>query len=63
MTQHSDYLLKPNGNQTTVTWRVTGKNNFVSRLMCSFVDVDKMVGGMFEKGLSNLKRLVESSPG
>lgn len=61
MTQHSDYLLKGAGNQTSVTWRVTGKNNFAGRLMCTFANMDKMVGGMFEKGLSNLKRLVESN--
>jgi hypothetical protein len=62
MTQHSDYLLKAAGNQTLVTWRVTGKNNFAGRLMCSFFNMDKMVGGMFEKGLQNLKRLVEVNP-
>jgi hypothetical protein len=59
MTQHSDYLVRPSGNQTVVTWKVTGKNTFVGRIMCVFMDMDKVVGGMFEKGLSNLKNLVE----
>jgi hypothetical protein len=61
MTQYSEYLVAPSaGNQTTVTWRVTGKNGFPGRVMCVFMNMDKVVGGMFEKGLSNLKTLVES---
>lgn len=59
MTQDSLYLVAPAGAQTQVTWRVTGRNGFMGRLMCMFMDMDKTVGGMFEKGLSNLKTLVE----
>jgi hypothetical protein len=61
MTQDSEYLIKSTGNQSVVTWKVQGKNTFMGRLMCIFVNMDKMVGGMFEKGLSNLKALVERS--
>ena len=50
MTQDSLYLVKSSGKQSQVTWRVTGKNTFMGRLMCLFVNMDKMVGGMFEKG-------------
>jgi hypothetical protein len=59
MTQDSEYLLASSGAQTTVTWKVTGKNSFPSRIMCLFMNMDKMVGGMFEKGLGNLKNLTE----
>jgi len=62
MTQDSLYLVKANGNQSVVTWKVTGRNNVVGRVMCLFMNMDKTVGGMFEKGLSNLKTLVESAP-
>lgn len=61
MKQYSEYLLKSEGGSTTVTWRVTGQNNFMGRFICIFMNMDKMVGGMFEKGLSNLKALVEKS--
>jgi uncharacterized protein YndB with AHSA1/START domain len=61
MTQDSEYLLNSSGNQSVVTWKVQGKNTFPGRLMCVFVNMDKMVGGMFEKGLSNLKTLMEKS--
>lgn len=62
MTQESVYLLEQEaGTQATkVTWRVEGDNSFVSRLFGIFVDVDKMVGGMFEQGLNKLKNKVES---
>jgi hypothetical protein len=33
----------------------------MGRLMCVFMDMDKKVGAMFEKGLSNLKTLVETA--
>jgi hypothetical protein len=59
MTQDSLYLIKAEGNQSVVSWTVRGKNTFMGRLMCMFVNMDKMVGGMFEKGLSKLKSIVE----
>jgi hypothetical protein len=59
MNQISDYIVEPKGEETTVTWRVEGKNSLPGRVMCLFMNMDKMVGGMFEKGLSNLKALVE----
>jgi uncharacterized protein YndB with AHSA1/START domain len=59
MIQDSAYIVKASGNQSVVTWSVTGKNSFLGRVMCMFMDMDKMVGGMFEKGLSKLKGIVE----
>jgi uncharacterized protein YndB with AHSA1/START domain len=41
---------------------MTGKNNFVSKAMCLFIDMDKMLGGDFEKGLGELKSVVETAP-
>lgn len=61
MTQDSWYLIRSEGGHSVVTWKVTGKNNFMGRVMCVFVNMDKMVGGMFEKGLSNLKAIVEKT--
>ena len=42
-----------------VSWSMEGKSNFVSKIMCVFMDMDKMVGGEFEKGLASLKSIVE----
>ena len=47
--------LKPDGDKTNVTWSMTGeKPSFLTRVMCTIFNADKMVGGMFEKGLASL---------
>ena len=50
-----------NGNQTVVTWTMSGTNNFMSKAFCLFMNMDKMVGGDFEKGLASLKTLTEAA--
>lgn len=60
MEQLADISLTPAGDSTVVNWTVTGKNNFIGRLFCVFIDMDKMVGSEFEKGLNNLKAKVET---
>jgi hypothetical protein len=53
------FQFKPSGEGTAVTWTMTGRNNFVAKAICLFVDMDKMVGGMFEQGLTQMKSVVE----
>lgn len=55
-----EYTLAPEGNTTSVTWAMHGPLPFVSKVMCVFFDMDEMVGGMFEQGLANLKKLAET---
>jgi uncharacterized protein YndB with AHSA1/START domain len=50
----------PHGDSTMVTWTMTGKKTFISKLMGIFMSMDKMVGKDFEKGLAQLKATVES---
>lgn len=50
-----------NGQKTEVTWTMSGKNNFMSRAFCMFMNMDKMVGGDFEKGLASLKTIAEAT--
>lgn len=49
------FTFKPEGNQTKVTWTMTGKRPFLAKAFCMFVDMDKMVGGDFEKGLAAME--------
>jgi hypothetical protein len=58
-TNTAEFTLKPEGNQTTLTWSMTGKNGFMAKAFSMFVDCDKMVGSQFEQGLANLKAIVE----
>ena len=57
----AEFTFKPEGNQTTVTWTMTGKNNFIAKAVSLFMDCDAMVGGQFEKGLANMKSVAEAA--
>lgn len=56
----ADFTFVPKGNQTLVTWNMSGKNNFISKAICLVMNMDKMIGGQFEKGLAAMKSAVES---
>ena len=55
------FTLQPQGSGTLVTWVMTGNNNLMGKVFHLFVNMDKMVGGQFEKGLANLKNTVETT--
>ncbi len=57
----TEFTFKPQGNQTAVTWVMSGQNDFFSRAICMFMNQDKMVGGAFEQGLANMKAIVEAA--
>lgn len=57
-----DFDFAESGATTTVTWRMSGPSPFFFRLMGLFMNCDKMVGGQFEQGLTNLKNLCEQPP-
>lgn len=57
----AEFTFKPEGNQTAVSWAMTGSKNMVSKVMCLFMNMDKMVGGQFEEGLANLKAAAENN--
>ncbi len=61
-TNTEEFTFKPEGNQTAVTWSMAGKNNFIAKAMCLFMNMDQMVGGQFEKGLAAMKSIVEAAP-
>ena len=54
-TAMTEFTFKPEGDQTLVTWSMAGHNNFISKAFCLFMNMDKMVGGDFERGFANLK--------
>ena len=60
-TNTTDFTFKPEGPQTAVTWTMAGEKNYISKAMCMFVSMDKMVGGDFEKGLTALKSVAETA--
>jgi len=55
----AEFTFKEENKQTAVTWSMTGKKNFISKAFCMFMDMDKMLGGQFDKGLGQLKSASE----
>jgi Polyketide cyclase / dehydrase and lipid transport len=58
-TNTAGFTFKSEGDQTAVTWNMTGTNNFMGKVMGLIMNCDKMVGGQFEQGLASLKSVVE----
>lgn len=58
-THTAEFTLQPQGESTTINWAMYGKNNFLSKLIGVFMDMEKMVGPDFESGLAGIKALVE----
>jgi uncharacterized protein YndB with AHSA1/START domain len=54
-----EFTLNPEGARTRVTWAMRGANPYAAKLMQLFVNMDRLVGKDFEKGLATLKALVE----
>ena len=54
-----DFTFKPEGGKTLVTWHIYGANNYMSKVMCLFMSMDKMIGGQFEIGLASLAAIAE----
>jgi uncharacterized protein YndB with AHSA1/START domain len=62
-TNTAEFTFKPQqGGRTEVTWALSGDKNFMSKAVCMFMNMDKMVGGDFEKGLAKLKAVAEAAP-
>lgn len=59
-TSYSDFSLKPEGSGTSVSWTISGQNDFIAKAICLFVSMDKVLGGEIEKGLASIKALVEA---
>jgi hypothetical protein len=56
------FVFEGTGKETKVTWSMDGKNDFMSKFMCLFMDMDKMIGADFEKGLADMKKVAEGAP-
>ncbi len=54
-TSLTEFAFAPAPGGTKVTWSMSGTHDFVGKLFAVFMDMDKMVGPDFEKGLATLK--------
>jgi hypothetical protein len=54
-TSKTSFTFQPDVSGTKVTWSMKGERDFVGKLFGLFMDMDKMVGPDFEKGLQALR--------
>ncbi len=62
MTSTVEFLLREASDGVQVVWSMSGRNNFMGKAFSLIMNIDKMVGGDFEKGLAQLKELAEKAP-
>ena len=54
------FTLDPAGPETKVTWAMDGTNSFMEKAVGLFMNMDKTIGGDFERGLGTLKTVAEA---
>jgi hypothetical protein len=61
-TNTTEFTFAPEagGPATNVTWTMTGRNNFMGKAFGLFMDMDRLIGADFEKGLAAMKVAAES---
>jgi Polyketide cyclase / dehydrase and lipid transport len=59
-TNTGSFTFTPEGNQTRVTWSMIGQKNFISKAMNLVMSCEKMVASQFDKGLAQMKAVVDA---
>lgn len=58
----AEFTFVPQGDdQTQVTWSMYGPKNYFAKMLHLICNMEKMIGGQFEKGLENLKSIVANT--
>jgi uncharacterized protein YndB with AHSA1/START domain len=60
---NSAFGFKPEGGQTLTTWTMTGHHNFIEKAFCLVMSGTKMMADDMDKGLAQLKSVVEAASG
>jgi hypothetical protein len=59
-TSTSLFEIVPEGERTRVTWRMTGEQKGLMAVFGRFMNMDKLIGPDFDKGLARLKAAAEA---
>jgi uncharacterized protein YndB with AHSA1/START domain len=60
-TNIAEFTFRPENGGTSVHWSMTGVNGFTGKAFCMIVNMDKLIGADFEKGLAGIRAIVEST--
>jgi hypothetical protein len=61
-TSTATFTFRPEGERTAVTWSLDGRNSFPAKAMGLVMNMDRMIGDDFEKGLAQMKTIAEAAP-
>ena len=59
-TNQTEFTFTPRGPGTEVVWAMTGQRGFMEKAFSLVMDMDKMVGPDFERGLAAMKTAAEA---
>lgn len=62
VTHTAEFRFRSEADQTVVTWIMLGTNNFLLKAFSLVMNMDKMIGNDFEKGLAQMKTIAEAQP-
>ncbi len=60
-TNNTEFKFQAQNQETNVMWVMTGRNNFMAKAFCMFINMDKMIGADFDKGLIAMKAVAETT--
>jgi hypothetical protein len=60
-TNDTTFTFAPAAGGSKVTWAMDGENTFMGKAASLFMDMDKMLGADFEKGLAAMKTAAEAA--
>jgi hypothetical protein len=61
-TNQTTFTFAPEAGGTRVVWRMQGHNNYMMKAVSLFMNMDKLVGADFERGLGQMKSAAEAQP-
>ncbi len=59
-TNRTTFALAQSGAGTRVVWSMEGKNTMMGKAISLFLDMDRLIGKDFEKGLANLNAAAQT---
>jgi hypothetical protein len=59
-THDTDITFKAEGDRTVIYWRMSGRNNLTAKVIHLFMNMDKLIGDNFIKGMERIKTIVEA---
>ena len=57
----AEFAIKPDGAGTAVIWSMFGPQKFMFKIMDTVIGTERMMGPVFEQGLSGMKKAAEAA--